>query len=104
MLKRIPADMSATQIKEGFVYIIEPLIPDPQPPKAIQPSPSLLNHPAIAAQPLAAISPTLCYTWLYPSMAEFLANGLRVIHLVGVQLHSAPSRLASPVPYRFDSI
>ena len=104
MLKKVPADKSTTEIKKGFVYITEPLIPDPQSPEPIQPSSRSLYYPTIAAQTLAAVSPSPSYTRLYASSAKLLTQGLRVIRLVCVQFVGPPSRPASHMLYRLNCI
>jgi hypothetical protein len=104
MLKKVPADKSATQIKESFVYIIEPLISDPQPSEAVQPCSRALYYPTIAAQPLAAVTPTSRNPRLYPSAAKLPAQSLRVIRFVGVQFVRPLSWPTSPMSYRLNSI
>jgi hypothetical protein len=104
MLKKVPADKSATEIKKGFVYIVEPLIPDPQPAEPIQPRSGAFHHPAVAPQSLTAVTEAASNAWLYSSAAKFLAKGLRVIGFVGVQLHGSLPRSTSHLPYRFNSI
>ena len=86
------------------MYIIEPLIPDPQPSEAVQPCPRALYYPTVAAQPLAVVTPTSRNTRLYPSTAKLFTQRLRVIRFVRMQFVRPLSWPASPMPYRFNSI
>jgi hypothetical protein len=104
MLKKVPADNRTAEIKKGFVYIIEPLIPDLQLPEAIQPGPSPLHYPAIPAQPLAAVAPSPSDAGLYASSAKLLTLCLRVIRLIRMQFVGPLPRPCSHLLYRFNSI
>jgi hypothetical protein len=104
MLKKVPAYKSATEVQEGFVYIVKPLVPDPQTPEAIEPRPGSLNYPAVAAQTLAAVSPTASDARLYASSAQLIAQSLRVIRLIRMQFVGPLPRPASPVSYRLDCV
>jgi hypothetical protein len=104
MLEKIPADKSTTEVEKGFVYLIEPLISDPQSPKPIQPSPRSLYYPAIAAQTLTAVSPTSSDSCLYASSAKLLTQSLRIIRLIRMQFLGPLPRPASPMLYWFNRI
>lgn len=65
--------------------IIQPLIANPQPPITVEPTPSALNYPAMAAQSLAAVYPSASYPHFYTTLADCSTTGRIIIPFVSVQ-------------------
>jgi len=84
--------------------LLQLFIPDPQPSKALQPRASALHHPAVAPQPLARVDLPPRDAGLDTSAAQLCAQGSRVVGLVRVQLRRAPSRSASHLTDRLNSV
>jgi hypothetical protein len=72
MLKKVPTDECASELKERLMNLLELFVPDPQPPKAVQPCSGALHDPAVAPQPLARVNPPPSDAWLYASAAKLL--------------------------------
>ena len=86
------------------MHLLQRFVPDLQPSTAVQPGAGALHDPAAAPQPLARVHPPRRDAGLDASAAPHLAPGARVIGLVRRQRRGAPSRSASPRPYRRNGI
>jgi hypothetical protein len=104
MLKKVPTDKCASEIKERLMTLLPLFVSDPQASKAVQPCSGALHHPAVATQPLARVHAPPRDAWLYASAAKLCAQCSQVICLVRVQLRGAPSWPASPLTYRLNGV
>src|SRR5437773_5452791 len=98
---------STADMQESQVDVITTLITDGQPPIAVQPGESALNHPSVPPQLLATLYPLTCYAALDPSVAKRPSTPAIVIRLVTMHLVRTlawASRLASRAFDRLDTV
>ena len=74
------------------MYVIPPLIADPQPSIPIEPGQGTLDYPAMAAQALAAFDPTACNAVDDPPRSECATALIEVVTFVRVHLLGATPR------------
>src|SRR5215217_1766964 len=104
MVDNVPTDQRAADVQERQVHVRPPLVPDVQATVAIQPGERALDHPPVSAEPLATLDATPGDARRDAPLAQLLAQRLRVISLVGVQLRGTLTRPACGALDRLDGI
>lgn len=104
MVDKAPTDQRTTDMEKSQVHIGAPLVPDAQAAVAVQPRERALDYPPMPAQPIARLNAWARDAWRNASPAQLLAQGLRVVGLVGVQLRGALARSAHGALNRLDGV
>src|SRR3954471_6335830 len=99
-----PADHCVSQMHQRFVNIVSLLISHAQATEALLPTNRPLDHPAIAAQPHAALDPAPREPRRDAALAQRLPQDPVVIRLVGVQLRGALAWATALTTHRSDCI
>jgi hypothetical protein len=97
-------DEGTAKMQESQVNVITALITDSQPPVAIKPGESALNHPSVSAQPLATLHSFTCYATPDPSLTKRRSTPAVVIRFVSVPLVRALARAARLTTWAFDRL
>lgn len=98
------ADEGGGEGVEGCPDVLPALIADGKAAEASEPSQGSLDHPAMAAQTLAAVDPPPGDAGHDRACATVPAATGVVVSLVGVQLVRAPARTASATPHGRDRV
>lgn len=99
-----PTDHRVRQMHQRFVDVISLLISHPQAAEAWLPANRPLDHPAVAAQPHAALDSAPRDSWRDASLAQRGPQRPVVIRLVGVHLLRALARAAALAAHRPDCV
>lgn len=99
-----PADHCIRQMYQRLVDVIALLIAYAQPAEPLLPANRPLDHPAVAAQPHAALDSPARDSWRDASLAQRNSQCPIVIRLVGVQLRGALPRAAALAAHRSDRV
>ena len=98
------ADEGGGEGVEGCADILPAFVTDGEAAEASEPGQGSLDHPAMAAQALAAVDPAPSDAGLDAACATVPAATGVVVSLVGVQLAQAPARPASAPPHGRDRV
>src|SRR5215213_8082412 len=99
-----PADHCVRQMHQRLVNVVALLVAHPQPAEALLPANRSLDHPAMAAQPHAALDASPRDPRRDTPPAQLGPQRPRVIRLIGVQLLRALARTATPCAHPGDRI
>src|SRR5918911_2038183 len=99
-----PADHCIRQMYQRLVNVIALLVAYAQPAEPLLPANRPLDHPAVAAQPHAALDPAPRDTWRDASLSQCDSQRPIVIRLVGVQLRGSLARATALATHRPDRI
>lgn len=99
-----PADHGVRQMYQRLVDVVSLLVAHPQAAEPLLPANRPLDHPAVAAQPHAALDSAPRDSWRNASLAQCDSQRSIVIRLVGMQLLRALAGAAALTAYWPDRV
>jgi len=104
MADEVPTNQGTADVQKRQVHICAPLVADAQTAIAIEPRKRALDHPTMPAESLTTLNAPARDAWRNAALAQLLAQRLRVIRFVGVQLRRALTWSAAPSPDGFNRV
>ncbi len=104
MVDEVPTYERAADVQKGQVHICAPFIADAQTAIAIEPGERAFNHPPMPAKSLTRLDAAPRNTWRDAALAQLLAQWLRVICFIGVQLRGPLTWSPAPSLDRLNGI
>src|ERR1043165_1716082 len=104
MVDEVPTDERTADVQERQVHIRAPLVADTQTAIAVEPRQSAFHNPPMPTESLARLNAAPRDTSRDRPLAQLVAQGLRVIRFVGVQLRVTLTRPAAPPLDGFDGV